>query len=283
MCREAVQQLFKSSDGNPSDSSQEEEPQLESVKTIIALFDERPLNLFYVQDKLEAVVRKWNIETFGIEDPALFKCRYDIPRGTQLSLIASSPPNIRRASHVIMAPPSTPARQETTAELVALQEGRARLNQEHGEDPLDESLTLAAAARNMNKRRRVDSDDEEEEQEDVKPKKRLAIEDQWDEDDEEDQREQAQLSELPRKPRAPNTPRKFDGPQPDQGIFDEEGRVRRRRRWTDEEKTAIKEGVRIHGVGHWVEIKKMYGEILRNRTSVQIKDCWRTMTKNNEV
>ena len=47
--------------------------------------------------------------------------------------------------------------------------------------------------------------------------------------------------------------------------------------------SVVKEGVKRHGAGKWMEIKKEFGQVLRNRTSVQIKDCWRTMSKNNEV
>ena len=70
---------------------------------------------------------------------------------------------------------------------------------------------------------------------------------------------------------------------PDDGIFDENGKVLKRLRWTTEEKTAVKEGVQKFGVGKWKEIKAEYNAILRNRNAVQIKDCWRTMTKHGEV
>lgn len=55
--------------------------------------------------------------------------------------------------------------------------------------------------------------------------------------------------------------------------------VQRRRRWTEEEKTAVRMGVEEYGVGKWVQIKRQYDHVLANRTPVQIKDCWRTMNK----
>jgi hypothetical protein len=56
-----------------------------------------------------------------------------------------------------------------------------------------------------------------------------------------------------------------------------------RRQWTDEEKRAIKEGIRQRGVGNWADIKELYFVVLRDRTSGQIKDCFRTMKKRGEL
>lgn len=50
------------------------------------------------------------------------------------------------------------------------------------------------------------------------------------------------------------------------GIFDNKGRVKQRRKWTDEEKNAIKAGVRDLGLSRWADIKNLHAEILRNRT-----------------
>ena len=44
-----------------------------------------------------------------------------------------------------------------------------------------------------------------------------------------------------------------------------------RRVFSDEEKRAIREGVRELGVGKWAPIKEMYNVILQDRTSQQIK------------
>ena len=56
-------------------------------------------------------------------------------------------------------------------------------------------------------------------------------------------------------------------------------RALKKRRFTEEEKKAIKDGVNIFGVGKWADIKALYAVQLRHRTSVQIKDCYRTMQK----
>mmetsp|Transcript_15658 Transcript_15658/g.24041 ORF Transcript_15658/g.24041 Transcript_15658/m.24041 type:complete len:388 (+) Transcript_15658:194-1357(+) len=59
---------------------------------------------------------------------------------------------------------------------------------------------------------------------------------------------------------------------------------RRSRRvpWTEEEKTAVRQGVRDYRVGEWAKIKSKYKVELANRTSVQIKDQYRTMCKRGE-
>jgi len=115
--------------------------------------------------------------------------------------------------------------------------------------------------------------------------------------EEEEAEDRAKLSELPELFRQAPTgagwvmasggsPQKKDEKNmypPEKGLFDAHGKVLKRRRWTDEEKTAVKLGARKHGVGKWKLVKDDYPEILRNRTAVQIKDCWRTMVKHNEV
>ena len=169
-----------------------------------------------------------------------------------------------------------------------LRQGRTDLATQHGEDPLDESREIAAQA----KRQRDTSEGGDPESPDFASSKRvkpmLAISQELDKDDEEDEEERARLSEIPEKLRSAKVKRSpataFRGQDPDEGIFDAStGLVLKRRRWSEEEKTAVKEGVRKHGVGHWVKIKDEYADILRNRTAIQIKDCWRTMTKRNEV
>jgi len=60
-------------------------------------------------------------------------------------------------------------------------------------------------------------------------------------------------------------------------------RNKKRKWWTESEKMAVREGVRKLGAGDWVGIKKEYEHALQERTSVQIKDCYRTMKKRREI
>ena len=56
-----------------------------------------------------------------------------------------------------------------------------------------------------------------------------------------------------------------------------------KRPWSEEEKTAIIEGMRRHGKGNWAEIKKDYDVLFAMRTSGQIKDCFRRMYDKGEI
>lgn len=56
-----------------------------------------------------------------------------------------------------------------------------------------------------------------------------------------------------------------------------------RRKFTDDESNAIKEGLSIYGRGKWAEIKRMAGSRLFDRSSVQIKDRYRSMVERGEI
>ncbi len=51
----------------------------------------------------------------------------------------------------------------------------------------------------------------------------------------------------------------------------------KRMKFTDSEDAAIRNGVERFGVGRWADIKSYYDTDLADRTSVQIKDRWRTL------
>lgn len=70
--------------------------------------------------------------------------------------------------------------------------------------------------------------------------------------------------------------------EPDHPLLNPNG-TRKRRKFTEQEKVAIREGVRKFGFGKWSKIREEYGEILRQRTNVNIKDCYRTMMSKDEV
>jgi hypothetical protein len=58
---------------------------------------------------------------------------------------------------------------------------------------------------------------------------------------------------------------------------------RRRRAFTQEEKNALRLGIKKFGVGKWSLIKSEYNEIFRYRSAVQIKDLYRTLAKNSAL
>eukprot|EP00978_Attheya_sp_CCMP212_P049182 scaffold629202_cov55-Attheya_sp.AAC.1 len=58
---------------------------------------------------------------------------------------------------------------------------------------------------------------------------------------------------------------------------------KRRRTFSDREKNAIVVGVRRLGLGKWKEIQTTFGATLQHRSTVQIKDCFRTMVKRGQI
>jgi hypothetical protein len=83
--------------------------------------------------------------------------------------------------------------------------------------------------------------------------------------------------------RAVSTPVPRIQPQSTRGVNVPRSAGQKRKRWTDEEKEAVKQGIAQHGVGRWALIKSDWAMELRDRTSVQIKDCYRTMLKRGEL
>jgi len=56
---------------------------------------------------------------------------------------------------------------------------------------------------------------------------------------------------------------------------------RKRIFWSTCEETHLRLGVREFGVGKWAKILKKYAPIFKNRTSVDLKDKWRNISKKN--
>jgi len=54
---------------------------------------------------------------------------------------------------------------------------------------------------------------------------------------------------------------------------------RKKTPWTANEVIALQAGVNEFGTGHWTAIKRMYPEVLANRSPNDIKDKWRTYSK----
>jgi Myb-like DNA-binding domain len=75
----------------------------------------------------------------------------------------------------------------------------------------------------------------------------------------------------------------YIGPQPDPGVFDAKGNVLIKRPWTEEETQALIHGMRTFGAGRWVQIKNLYGEIFKNRSSVMLKDKFRNLRRQKKL
>lgn len=64
-------------------------------------------------------------------------------------------------------------------------------------------------------------------------------------------------------------------------IHPDEGK--KRKRFTNEEKEAVKKGVEQYGPGDWKTVRAHYIGILHGRTAVNIKDCFRTMVRRGDL
>jgi hypothetical protein len=74
-------------------------------------------------------------------------------------------------------------------------------------------------------------------------------------------------------------PKYYTVPPPDPGYFDDKGNVIHKHLWSENETNALVAGVRKFGIGKWQTIKNEYGDILRNRNNVQLKDKWRVLER----
>jgi hypothetical protein len=56
-------------------------------------------------------------------------------------------------------------------------------------------------------------------------------------------------------------------------------RTKRKIEWAPDEIEALKEGVKVHGVGHWAQIlqDKQFGPRFKNRNNVALKDKYRLL------
>lgn len=205
----------------------------------------------------------------------------------------------------------------SSQKVSALKKSRFALKHNHGSDPLEESRLAGKKLHEQLKEKKAANQNEDMEVEEAEKEKAnnstealhgggsdegvekdINDSDGEDEEDEDDGQSRPDLK-TPPKPRSPRKkitrtsgskspvkymPKNYDGPLPDRNIYNEDGRkVVKRHRWSNEEKEAVVQGVRKFGRGKWVQVKSAFPNRLRNRTAVQIKDCFRTMWNKNEL
>lgn len=342
--KEAVLRIFHPSVQEDDDANDSKTPSLKTRKQLTKILQSTPPNAYNLkvfQDRLDEFLLKFAKQVFGNADvPTLVKLGYTMPddtvgdvddddETTTRSLFEASDNGSKKKKK--KAPTDVAVRGESRQkdngkrrhrrrlpkELKELKRGRDALNNNHGDDPREESLRIMEQAKRAaglkNKRRqrkssggRQDVKEEEEDDENNSPrddqddddegsgleqqqqqrhrapsgsatKRRQGTkrkechildesssdesEDVTDADDDELEKEYAAItiSKLPKKKKArvvAATQSKIYGlPPPDPGIFDDNGNVVKRSRWTDEENTAIKQGVTQYGVGKWAESK----------------------------
>lgn len=245
-------------------------PQLKPWTQLKDVLQTKYFSLTYLQAMAEKLLQDWNREIFG-EPPILVKMKYRLADGESIS---DSSVNIDR-------PTSEPT-------LQSLKRKREILGKYHGEDPLEESLRIGARARGTRvcDERVRDENTRDDVGEHTRDDKKEGAEGgeveeaEIAEDDEQEEVGPLELSGLP--PRKKMYVKVYRGAEPDQDVFTSDGRVKKRRPWTEREIGALKKGVAKYGKGSWAEIKNEYAEILRNRTTVQLKDKWRNMERKGE-
>ena len=275
---------------------------LEDLKEILRA---KPWDLIWLQSRIDRLIWLWNEECFGVNQPYLEVIKY---HGATRRGANNHTPRKRRgstgATKRSLDPRTPPTRNkvERADVLETLKRRRNALNKNHGDDPLIESRKIASIttagtkvtgdnvpAKNVlyhGKKSNIavqfdDSEDEDEDNEE-------------DADGIESRTRRVRLPQLPKKRRIMKSPsasqgdsapvsRTYTGPPPDEGIFDGKGNVKKRHPWNEEEIDALISGLDKHGLGKWVYIKQEYGYILRNRTTVQLKDKFRNMKNNGEL
>ncbi len=246
--------------------------QLKPWTELKAILQTKYFSLNYLQEMTEKLLQEWNREIFG-DRPFLVKKKY------------------RMADSDNYSDSTDIARTASDRRLQALKRKREILYKYHGDDPLEESRRIAAQARgarvrdegsragdvpvrDVHVRERSDQEHDDQRGDNGNEEEEIV------EDDEQEEVGPLELSGLP--PRKKMYVKIYRGAEPDEDIYTADGRVKKRRPWSDREIGALKKGVAKFGKGCWAEIKNEYAEILRNRTTVQIKDKWRNMERKGE-
>jgi hypothetical protein len=264
---------------------------LKGVAELQEVFSNGPFNLDHFKKQLEKLIQFWNKLCFGSEKAILYERGYkpgDLsPRektvpGSPRNLVSSyrhgsglSSPEYQkvqrqRASKKNVQAPNGPEVQESNLQSAfpenQVEQSREHLPNERDINPgeAEEGATTARNhAENMSPAR--------------KKAKRKSRNDSNDELSDEDYDEPVKLSKVPKRRKS----RRFSttGYQPDPGRFDASGRATRKVPFDEEEDNAICAGIKDPnlGVGKWAGIKDKFAEILRNRTSVMIKDRYRVL------
>lgn len=274
------------------------QPILRNLDELKEILGAKPFSLLWFQSRLEQLVWMWNEACFGLQQPYLQLISYH-----ENDRRNPGTPRSRRASRAPATPPRQPPAGNTEV-LATLKRRREALRENHGADPLSESRRIAKVLKtNMlhdGKKSKLtvafeDSDEDEDEVAAVvAPVRRPtnSTEDAKDNEENAPPGHRVRLPAMPERSRAsgaaddvpvPVGTKMYTGPPPDEGVFDNAGNVVRRHPWTEEEIAALTSGYEKFGMGKWVQIKQEYGYILRNRTTVQIKDKFRNMQRRGEL
>lgn len=154
-------------------------------------------------------------------------------------------------------------------------------------DPLQESVARAASlpARETTtspKKSRLSAGGSKEVMHKFYQKKNSAQQLEWESSDEEEV-EELKMSKVPERLKHKDATESTKESTPVQvQMAGQRSGPTKRKRFTDEEDRAILQGVERFGIGKWAEIKSHFSMELRDRSTVNIKDRYRTLNKSAE-
>ncbi|CAJ1961641.1 unnamed protein product [Cylindrotheca closterium] len=264
---------------------------MKDIKTVRQVLDNDQLKVERIATKTIEKLKSWNKDMFP--DPRLYSLHFGEDDDEDGNEAEDSDDGEEEEEET----------EDQAAAVQNLRSSRARL-MDSVDDPLEEAVAAASKASTPRGGRRAATKipAEPEEEEDVKPeaknssskkrkrkggeellkKKKSATQMSFDDDDDEDipdPSEDTLLSDLPERAAA-STPKKSPKTSPKRTQIKQ---YAGRRAWNDQEKNAIKQGIRELGTGKWAQIKERWKVTLQYRTSGQIKDCYRTMLRRNEL
>jgi hypothetical protein len=267
--RQALEKLLVR--GKPGTATRSGGVSLVSGQELQAILNKRPFDLSYISNKLESLLQRWARDVF--EKPILTRLGYNPVEGDEevdfhpiqddeseeeeeekaQPAVETQPPrqvvdeNVDENEENELPPARRPKRKcdQDDSYLATLKSARKNLHND-GKDPMQEILANAAKAVGGT----------------IFDKKPSAKQVQFDDSDSEEE-EGVQLSDLPARAKVTR-----NNKSPPKASPKKPGK---RKKFTEQEKRAIRQGVGKHGEGKWSEIKSEYAEILKDRTTVNIK------------
>lgn len=265
---------------------------LKGVAELQKVLSNGPFNMDHFKKQMEKLIQTWNKLCFGSEKSTLYERGYkpgDLsPReksvpGSPRNLVSSyrrgsglSSPEYQKVQRQRVSKKSAQDMnftvvQESSHHSACPQNRVKQPSQQQQEDACD---TVLGETEQGTTTAQNHSENESPARQKAKRKSQRDSNDELSDDDFD---EPIKLSKVPKRRKSKRV--STTGYQPDPGRFDESGRATRKVPFDEEEDNAIIAGIKDPnlGVGNWAGIKEKFAEILRNRTSVMIKDRYRVL------
>jgi len=294
------------------------QPVLKNLEDLAPILRERPYSLDWLVGRIEKAVRQWDKEIIEGTHAVLYQRRYHLPLSDGERDPAMTTPHKQRLPYQTTPQSRRKELSSLKGGRAALREDHGEDPLEESRQLAEKAKRLARVTRSQSKKEQSSKDDDsmvdgggggndsdedhdtplkgspkkgKSSYEEKRTKGQLGFDDS--DEDEENAPKRAKLSRVPTpsarassdaaaKKRGGMT--YYHGPPPDEGVFHELGNVRHRIPWSEAETNCIVSALKSDPTlkGRWVAIKSMYGHILRNRTTIQIKDKYRNLLKTSD-